>query len=92
MFFKRVAGVQGEAVAQPVDLFQRNLLQFIRDIRSMEDLLVRPFHQDPKSGAVPLEDLDQCASAIAEREHTAGIRVEVEFQFDDRGQAGIDNM
>ena len=45
-----------------------------------------------KSGAVPLEDLDQCASAIAEREHTAGIRVEVEFQFDDRGQAGIDNM
>ena len=37
------------------------------------------------SGQVPLEDLDQCASAIAECEHTAGVRVEMEFQFDDRG-------
>ena len=32
---------------------------------------------------------DQCASAIAECEHAAGIRVEMEFQFDDRSQAGI---
>ena len=55
----------------------------------MERVPVQPFHQDPESGAVPLEDLDQGASAIAEREHTAGIRVEVEFQFDDRGQAGV---
>lgn len=88
-FFKRAAGLQGQAVAQPVDLFQRNLPQFIRGIRPVEGVPVQPFHQDPKSGAIPLENLDQCASAIAEREHTAGVRVEVEFQFDDRGQAGI---
>ena len=55
----------------------------------MERVPVQPLHQDPKSGAVPLEDFDQCASAIAEREHTAGIRVEMEFQFDDCGQAGV---
>lgn len=55
----------------------------------MERIPVQPFHQDPESGAVPLEDLDQCASEIAEGEHTAGIRVEMEFQFDDCGQAGI---
>lgn len=55
----------------------------------MERIPVQPFHQDPESGAVPLEDLDQCASAIAEGEHTAGIRVEMEFQFNDRSQAGI---
>ena len=51
----------------------------------MEGIPIQTFHQNPESGSVPLEDLDQCASAIAEREHTAGVRVEVEFQFDDRG-------
>ena len=55
----------------------------------MEGIPVQPFHQDPESGPVPLEDLDQCASAIAECEHTAGVRVEMEFQFDDRSQASI---
>lgn len=55
----------------------------------MERIPVQPFHQDPESGAVPLEDLDQCASEIAEGEHTAGIRVEMEFQFDDCGQARV---
>ena len=55
----------------------------------MKRFPVRPFHQNPKSRAVLLEDFDQCASAIAEREHTAGIRVEMEFQFDDCGQAGV---
>lgn len=55
----------------------------------MERIPVQPFHQDPESGAVPLENLDQCASAIAEGEHTAGIRVEMEFQLDDCGQTGI---
>ena len=52
----------------------------------MEGIPVQPFHQDPESGPVPLEDLDQCASAIAECEHTAGVRVEMEFQFDDHIQ------
>ena len=55
----------------------------------MEGIPVQAFHQDPKSGTVPLEDLDQCASAIAECEHTAGVRVEMEFQFDDRCQTGV---
>ena len=55
----------------------------------MEGVPVQPFHQDPKSGAVPLEDLDPCASAIVEGEHAAGIRGEMEFQFDNRSQAGI---
>ena len=66
-----------------------HLLQFIRGIRPVKRIPVQPFHQDPKSGAVPLEDFEQCASAIAECEHTAGIRVEMEFQFDDCGQAGV---
>ena len=51
----------------------------------MEGIPVQTFHQNPESGTVPLEDLDQCASAIAECEHTAGVRVEMEFQFDDCG-------
>ena len=55
----------------------------------MEGIPIQTFHQDPESGSVPLENLDQCASAIAECEHTAGIRVEMEFQFDDRSQASI---
>ena len=46
---------------------------------------IQTFHQNPESGSVPLENLDQCASAIAEREHTAGVRIEMEFQFDDCG-------
>lgn len=66
-----------------MDLFQRDFLQFIRCVRPMERMAVQPFHQDPKSGSVPLEDLDQCAPAIAERKHTAGVRIEMEFQFDD---------
>lgn|SRR5699024_1365093 len=55
----------------------------------MEGIPVQPFHQDPESGSVPLEDFDQCASAIAEREHTAGVRVEMEFQFDDCSQTSV---
>ena len=47
----------------------------------MERVLIQPFHLDPKSGVVPLEDFDQCASAIAEREYTAGIRVEMKFSL-----------
>ena len=47
----------------------------------MEGIPVQTFHQNPESGTVPLEDLDQCASAIAECEHTAGVRVEMEFQL-----------
>ena len=55
----------------------------------MKRFPVRPFHQNPKSRAVLLEDFDQCVSVIAECEHTAGIRVEMEFQFDDCGQTGV---
>lgn len=55
----------------------------------MERIPVQAFHQDLKAGAVPLENFNQCAPAIAEREHTAGIRIEMEFQFDDCRQAGI---
>lgn len=55
----------------------------------MEGVPVQPFHQNPKSGVVPLEDIAQRVSAIAECEYAAGIRVEMEFQFDDRGQSGI---
>ena len=55
----------------------------------MEGIPLQTFHQDPESGAVPLENLDQCASAIAEREHTAGVRIKMEFQFDNCGQTGI---
>lgn len=55
----------------------------------MERIPVQTFHQDPKSGAVPLKDLNQCASAIAECEHTAGVRIEMEFQFNDRCQTSI---
>lgn len=55
----------------------------------MEHIPVQPFHQAPKSEAVLLKDLDQCASTIAECEHTAGIYGEMEFQFNDCGQVGI---
>ena len=55
----------------------------------MERIPVQPFHQDLKSGSVPLKDFDQCTFAIAECEHTAGVRIEMEFQFDDRCQTGI---
>lgn len=68
-----------------VDLFESHFPQFIRCVRPMEGIPIQTFHQDPESGSVPLENLDQCASAIAEREHTAGVRVEMEFQFDDCG-------
>lgn len=55
----------------------------------MERIPVQTFHQDPKSGAVSLKDLDQCASVIAECEHTAGIRIEMEIQFDNHCQTSI---
>lgn len=55
----------------------------------MERVPVEPFHQDPEPCPVPLENLDGCASAIAESEHAAGIRVEMEFQFDEGGQTVI---
>ena len=55
----------------------------------MEGIPIQTFPQDPESGSVPLENLDQCASAIAEHEHTAGVRIEMEFQFDNCGQTGI---
>lgn len=55
----------------------------------MERVPIQPFHQDPESGPVPLVDFDQCASAITECEHTAGVRIETEYYFDDCGQTGI---
>lgn len=51
----------------------------------MKGIPIQTFHQNPESGFVPLENLDQCASAIAEREHTARVRIEMEIQFDDCG-------
>ena len=68
--FKCPAGLQGQAIAQPMDLFQGDFLQFTRCVGPMEGIPVQPFHEDPKTCPVPLEDLDQCAPAVAEREHT----------------------
>lgn len=54
-----------------------------------ERIGIQPFHQDLKPRPVPLEIFDQCASAIAECEHTAEIRVEMEFQLDDCRQTSV---
>ena len=72
-----------------MDLFERHFPQFIRRIGPMEETPVQSFHLDPKSGSVPLENFDQCASAIAGREHAAGVRVKMEFQFDDCCQTSV---
>ena len=72
-----------------MDVEERHVQKLNRCVRTMERNPVKPFDQDQEYGSVPLEDFDQCASAIAECEHTAGIRVEMEFQFDDRSQASI---
>lgn len=42
-------------------------------------IAVEPFHQDPKAGSIPLEDLDRCTSAVAEGKHAVGIGIQVEF-------------
>ena len=55
-----------------MELFQRNLLQFIRCVRPLDGIAVQPFHQDPKPRPVPLKDLDQCAPAL----QTANIQRE----------------
>lgn len=72
-----------------MDLFQCDFVQLIWCVGPMERIAVQPFHQDPKSRPVPLENFDQCASAVAEGEHTAGIRVKMEFQLDDCRQTGV---
>lgn len=69
----------GITIAQPMYLLQCDFLQVMRCVRPMERIAVQPFHQDQKSSPVPLEDPDQCTSAIAEREHTTGVRIEMEF-------------
>ena len=42
--------------------------------------------KDPESGSIPLENLDEGASAVAECKHAARVWVELEFEFDDGRQ------
>ena len=53
----------------------------------MKRIPVQLFHKDPETGSVPLKDLDRSAPAVAKIKHTAGVWVEVEFQFDDCSQS-----
>lgn len=50
---------------------------------------VKAFHQYPETRSIPLEYLDRSASAIAECEHAPGIRIQMEFQFDDSRQTMV---
>ena len=38
---------------------------------AVEGITVEPFHQDPESGSVPLEDLYRSTPTVAERKHAA---------------------
>ncbi len=67
-----------------MDFFQRDFLLFIRRVRPMKRTTNQAFHQNPKFCPIPLEDFDQCAPSIAEREHTSGIWSVVKFQFNNR--------
>ena len=77
--FKSAFRGNRKAVTQPPYLLQSNFLKLIRSIRPMETVPVKPLHQNPETGSIPLQDLDGSASAIAECEHTSRIGIQVKF-------------
>lgn len=89
MLFESPLRIDGQSIAKPVYLLQSYLLQFIRCIRPVKRVPVKAFHQYPETRSIPLEYLDRSASAIAECEHAPGIRIQMEFQFDDSRQTMV---
>ena len=86
VFFKGIFLVQRKAVTQPVHLFHGHLPELIRGIRPVKGITVKAFHKNPESGSVPLQNLDECAPAVAECKHAARVWVELKFQFYDSRQ------
>ena len=69
--------------------FQGYFLQFIRCIRPMKRVPIKPFHKDPEAGSVPLKNLNRGTSTIAECKHTTRIWIELKLQLDNCRQAII---
>lgn len=86
VFLESIFLVQGKPVTQPVHFFQCHLAEFIRGVRPVKSITVKAFHQNPESGSVPLENLDEGTPAVAEGKHTARVWVELKFKFDDGRQ------
>ena len=47
----------------------------------MKGILVKPLHQNPETGSVPLQNLNRSPPAVAERKHAARIGIKFEFQL-----------
>ena len=55
----------------------------------MKGIFVKPLHQNPETGSVPLQNLNRNTSAVAERKHAVRIGIEFEFQLDNCSQSVI---
>lgn len=55
----------------------------------MKGIPVKPFHQNPETGSVPLQNLNRSPPAVAERKHAARIGIKFEFQLDNCSQSVI---
>ena len=55
----------------------------------MKGIPVKPLHQNPETGSVPLQNLNRSPPAVAEHKHAARIGIEFEFQLDNCSQSVI---
>ena len=53
----------------------------------MKGIFVKPLHQNPETGSVPLQNLNRSPPAVAERKHAVRIGIEFEFQLDNCSQS-----
>ena len=55
----------------------------------MKGIPVKPLHQNPETGSVPLQNLNRSPPAVAERKHATQIGIKFEFQLDNYSQSVI---
>ena len=48
----------------------------------MKGIPVKPLHQNPETGFIPLQNFNRSPPAVAERKHTARIGIKFEFQLE----------
>ena len=55
----------------------------------MKGIPVKPLHQNPETGSIPLQNFNRSSPAVAERKHAVRIGIEFEFQLDNCSQSVI---
>ena len=61
----------------------------VQQILAVKGIPVKPLHQNPETGSVPLQNLNRSPPTVAERKHAARIGIEFEFQLDNCSKSVI---